>query len=213
MSISGTAAEPEVERLRASRPEISALVDRLDGLLFAPADDLGVTRVERLTLAVYVAALHSAEADGSSGSDGSDRSDGPDDHYARRLREAGASDAYATGVQRVADRDVAPGPYGVYIGGGALAAESRPGPSLTVTPELAALVGARTAQALRYAHLLVLHPRDARPGDLQEMFDAGWTQRQLIVIAQLVSALTLLLRVRRGAAATAAWQRTNGVRT
>ncbi|WP_147481213.1 hypothetical protein [Streptomyces shenzhenensis] len=187
----------QTNRLRASRPEISGLIDRPDGLLFAPADDLGVTPGERLTLAVYVAALHSAEsADG----------------YARRLREAGASDAYAAGVRRTASRDVAPGPYGVHKGGGALAAESRPGPSLTVTPELTASVGARTAQALRYAHLLVLHPRDARPGDLQEMFDAGWTQRQLIVIAQLVSALTLLLRVRAGAAVAAAWQRTNGVR-
>ncbi|WP_202237366.1 hypothetical protein [Actinacidiphila reveromycinica] len=194
MTSTGPAAGAEA--LRAQRPQTSALIDRLDGLLFAPADDLGVTRAERLALATYAAALHSEEAA---------------DDFADRLVRLGTPAAVVDGVRAAARRDLAPGPYGVHKGGGALAAESRPGPYLSVTPELRDLVGTRTAHALRYAHLLVLHPRDIRPGDLQDMFDAGWTQRQLILIAQLVSALTLVLRVRQGAAVAASWQHTNGV--
>jgi uncharacterized protein YciW len=108
-------------------------------------------------------------------------------------------------LRLLATRDIAPGPYGVHKGSGALEAESVPGPYLTVDEDLEKTFGARFALALRYTHLLVLHPRDVRPHDLQEMFDAGWNQRQLVALAQLISAITLVTRVQHGAAAIAQW--------
>ncbi|MDM0025369.1 CMD domain-containing protein [Variovorax saccharolyticus] len=59
----------------------------------------------------------------------------------------------------------------------------------------AAKGGARLAAALVHAHLLVLHPRDARAADLQALLDAGWSTTDIVTLSQLVAFLSFQIRV------------------
>lgn len=171
--------------MTSRRPVVSQLIEQLERQLFEPADDLRISAEQRFSLAVYVTALHRSP-----------------DTYGERL-------PYAQDLRELAQRDFAPGPYGVHKSGGALEAENAPGPFLELDEDLLRQFGRPFALVLRYAHLLILHPRDIRPNDLQELFDAGWTQRQVVAVAQIVSALALLVRVRHGEAVLAEFTKEN----
>jgi uncharacterized protein YciW len=63
----------------------------------------------------------------------------------------------------------------------------------------------RLAAALQHAHLLTLHPRDARPAELQPLLSAGWSATGAIVtLSQLVSFLAFQIRTVAGLKALAA---------
>ena len=49
-----------------------------------------------------------------------------------------------------------------------------------------------------HAHLLVFHPRDAAPADLQALLDAGWSTTDIVTLSQLVAFLAFQIRVVAG---------------
>ncbi|QQB15668.1 alkylhydroperoxidase domain protein [Brevibacterium casei] len=89
------------------------------------------------------------------------------------------------------------GPFGSY-GSAALAAESVPGPELVVDAKSRETLGPITSAALEFAHLLVLHPRDAGPEDLVRLLAAGWDEDGIVTLAQLVSFLNFQIRLSVG---------------
>jgi CMD domain protein len=64
-------------------------------------------------------------------------------------------------------------------------------------------LGPRLAAALEHAHLLVFHPRDAAPADLQALLDAGWSTTEIVTLSQLVAFLAFQIRVVAGLRALA----------
>src|SRR5699024_11643967 len=56
---------------------------------------------------------------------------------------------------------------------------------------------------LEFAHRLVLHPRDSRPGHVALLLEAGWDEDGIVTLAQLVSFLNFQIRISTGLAALA----------
>ncbi|WP_129336367.1 CMD domain protein [Cellulomonas endophytica] len=180
-----------LDAVRANRPEARAHAQGTFTALFAPADAAAMPLPERWAVAAFVAALHGP---------------GPaTDLYRRGLETVtgeGSDEGLVAAVRGAAADGAAPGPYGRYREP-ALAAESVPGPVLALAPEARAVLGARLAAALEHAHLLVLHPRDARREHLDALLSAGWDATGVVTLSQLVSFLTFQLRVVHGLAALA----------
>lgn len=57
---------------------------------------------------------------------------------------------------------------------------------------------ARLAAALDFAHLLAFHPKDASPAAIGHLQAAGWSNDDIVTLAQLVSFLSFQLRVAHG---------------
>lgn len=179
--LAGIPADSPVDRLRDLRPVARREAQAAYDLLFRPADDAEVGAVERLAVAVFVAALH---RDGRAVT-----------HYERELRAAGGSDALVAALTDEADAAATPGPVGTYREPG-LAAESVPAPPYRATAR--DVLGERLAAALEHARLLVLHPRDARPERLGALVAAGWSATGVVTLSQLVSYLAFQLRAAAG---------------
>src|SRR5699024_1235437 len=81
-----------------------------------------------------------------------------------------------------------PGPYGIFESA-ALAGENAPGPWFTAAAEPATTLDDKLVAGLEFAHLLVLHPRDSRPGHLALLLEAGWDEDGIVALAQPVSVL------------------------
>jgi CMD domain protein len=60
------------------------------------------------------------------------------------------------------------------------------------------VLGARLAAALEHVHLLVFHPRDASPADMQRLLDAGWSSTAIVTLSQLVAFLSFQIRTIAG---------------
>lgn len=58
-----------------------------------------------------------------------------------------------------------------------------------------ALFGAHLAAALAHAHLIVLHPRDAKAEHLQALLDADWSADDIVTLSQLVGFVAFQIRV------------------
>lgn len=56
----------------------------------------------------------------------------------------------------------------------------------------------RLAAALDFAHLLVFHPKDASPAAIGHLQAEGWSDDDIVTLAQLVSFLSFQLRVAHG---------------
>lgn len=179
--LAGIPADSPVDRLRDLRPVARREAQAAYDLLFRPADDAEVGAVERLAVAVFVAALH---RDGRAVT-----------HYERELRAAGGSDALVAALTDEADAAATPGPVGTYPEPG-LAAESVPAPPYRATAR--DVLGERLAAALEHARLLVLHPRDARPERLEALLAAGWSSTGVVTLSQLVAYLVFQLRAAAG---------------
>lgn len=89
------------------------------------------------------------------------------------------SEELAAEVARAVERGVTTGPYS---GGGFALFE----------------VSQRLAAALDFAHLLVFHPKDASPAAIGHLQAAGWSNDDIVTLAQLVSFLSFQLRVAHG---------------
>jgi CMD domain protein len=97
-------------------------------------------------------------------------------------------------VSAAATSGAGTGPYGVYREPG-LAAESTPGPVWTVG---SGALGEHLAAAITHAHLLVLHPRDARPAAIRALVEAGWSADDIVSLSQLIAFLSFQLRAAWG---------------
>jgi CMD domain protein len=89
------------------------------------------------------------------------------------------------------------GPYGRYPAG-PLSREDTAGPRYRVDAATRGPLGPRLAAAFEHAHVLVFHPRDAAPGMLQALLDAGWSTTDIVTLSQVVAFLSFQIRVVAG---------------
>lgn len=89
------------------------------------------------------------------------------------------SEELAAAIARAVEHGITTGPY---IEGGFTLFEGPP----------------RLAAALDFAHLLVFHPKDASPAAIGHLQAAGWSNDDIVTLAQLVSFLSFQLRVVHG---------------
>lgn len=183
-----------VDRLRTQRAQARLHSQQSYLALFEPeAPPVGegsrFTAVERFAVASFVTTLY-----------------GPADiaaFYAAGLTRKGASPSLREAVTAEAVQSLAPGPYGSYPAG-PLTGEDLPGPLYAVSEAGRHALGQRLSAALVHAHLLVLHPRDARAEAVQALLDAGWSATDIVTLSQLVAFLSYQVRVITGLRALAA---------
>ena len=89
------------------------------------------------------------------------------------------SEELAAEIARAVERGITTGPYS---GGGFILFDGSP----------------RIAAALDFAHLLAFHPKDASPAAIGHLQAAGWSNDDIVTLAQLVSFLSFQLRVAHG---------------
>ncbi|OLT52018.1 hypothetical protein BJF89_06300 [Corynebacterium sp. CNJ-954] len=160
--------------------------------------DGGFTDTERYVVAAFVAGLHQGRGAA---------------FYTDLLGDV-VERAVVNAVRESVDAGLTVGPYGTYREPD-LAEESVGGPEFTVDPRVRGVLGQRLAAALEFAHLLVFHPRDCRPERLAPLAWWGWTPRQVVSLAQLISFLCFQLRAAEGLTALKAadagyWRLTSG---
>ncbi|WP_376093708.1 CMD domain protein [Roseomonas sp. CCTCC AB2023176] len=179
----GIAPGSALDAIRARRPAARENAQRSHEVLFAPADPGGFPVAERQALGFFVAALHGAEDLAALHAEGIARAGGP-----VSLRSV---------VRRLATEARADGPYGHYPPG-PLSVENADGSIWAVPATDRATIGEHLATALEHAHLLVLHPRDATPGALRALLDAGWSPDEVVTLSQIVAFTAFQARVVAG---------------
>lgn len=172
-----------LDRIRRARPDAREHAQQSFLALLEPAEPGQLTLAERYAVAAYVALLHDAEGAPSRSA-----------AFYAELLEDEAEASLVAAVLEAAEAGRAHGPYGDYREP-LLASESRPGPVARIER---GVIPARLAAALEHAHLLVLHPRDARPGALRALVDAGWEADAIVSLSQLVAFLAFQLRLVHG---------------
>jgi CMD domain protein len=182
-SLAGVSPDSRLDAIRARRPQARANAERSYRELFKPRDPHSLPLSERLAVAAFVAGLHRTEPTAA--------------HYARLLSERVGDDALSTAIAEAVASAAATGPYGRYPSA-ALKAEDRDGLVWRPDEQQAAIFGPRLGAALAQAHMLTLHPRDARPEALQALLDAGLTTTEIVTLSQLVAFLSFQIRVVAG---------------
>jgi CMD domain protein len=151
--------------------------------LFAPEVPGGFTARERFAVGRFVTGLHAGSEIAA--------------FYAAGLAASGASGALRQAVDEAVAEAGANGPYGSYPAG-PLSREDTAGPVYRVGAEIRRALGPRLAAAFEHMHLLVFHPRDAAPGALQALLDAGWSTTEIVTLSQIAAFLSFQIRVVAG---------------
>lgn len=180
--LAGIETGSRLDEVRRLRPQARENAQQSYLALFAPTEPEGLSRQERLVIATFVAGLHRR----------------PSIHafYQGELA-AFPGEELAGHLEAEIAAGMTEGPYGAYPSG-PLSREDRPGPRYRVTPAGRNTLGARLSAALEHAHLLVFHPRDAAPADLQALLDSGLSTTEVVTLSQLVAFLTFQIRVIAG---------------
>lgn len=181
--LAGIAAGSALDKARDNRAEARKHAQTSYDSLFSPKDFGAFPAQERWAVAAFVAALHGR----------------PEtvDHYAGKLKDAGGSPELQVALQSEAVTAHAHGPYGHYPSG-PLSRENTEGLTYSVTISARHALGRRLTAAFEHVHMLVYHPRDARPDTLKTMLDAGWSTTDVVTLSQLVSFLAFQIRVVAG---------------
>lgn len=186
--LAGIAANDPLDGLRDHRAQAKENAQLSFEALLEPADPKGVSFRDRYAVAAFTAGLL-----------GSTRAE---EFYRDLLRDEDESVSWA--VAELLDEATSPagtaGPYGIFESA-ALAEENVPGPWLTAAEATAERLGEKLTAGLEFAHLLVFHPRDSRPGHLALLLEAGWDEDGIVTLAQLVSFLNFQIRISTGLAA------------
>ena len=186
--LAGIAANDPLDELRGHRAQAKENAQLSFEALLEPADPKSVSFRDRYAVAAFTAGLL-----------GSTRAE---EFYRDLLRDEDESVSWA--VAELLDEATSPagtaGPYGIFESA-ALAEENVPGPWLTAAEATAERLGEKLTAGLEFAHLLVLHPRDSRPGHLALLLEAGWDEDGIVTLAQLVSFLNFQIRISTGLAA------------
>jgi CMD domain protein len=181
--LAGIGPDSPLDALRNEREEARRNAQKSYEALFAPTIADGVTLKERHAVAAFVAGLHrDAEALA---------------FYRDALAAHDPDGLLAKAVDKETARGLMTGPYGRYPNG-PLNVESKFGPDFRVSPSTSEALGRRLAAALAHAHFLVFHPRDASPGALKALAEAGWSTTDIVTLSQLVAFLTFQIRVAAG---------------
>jgi CMD domain protein len=179
----GTTPGSAADALRTRRPITREHAQKSWLALFSPADTSEVSLAERFAVATFVAILH----------------DQPQiaEFYAEKLVGTENGRALLSAVQAAAESGKAAGPYGHYPAG-PLHVENVDGLVLVIGDAERNTLSGRLTAALQHAHLLTLHPRDAKPAELQKLLSAGWSATGVVTLSQLVSFLAFQIRIVAG---------------
>jgi uncharacterized protein YciW len=85
-----------------------------------------------------------------------------------------------------------------------LSVENQPGLHFVVEDADRQLLGKRLSAAFEHAHLLVFRPRDASPGAIATLTDAGFSASAIVTLSQLVSYIAFQIRLVDGLSVLAA---------
>ena len=185
--LAGIQPGSSLDTLRDQRPQARENAQKSYLALFEPEFPGTVTALERYAVATFVAGLH---------------------------RQPHVAGFYAAFLQRLGDprlsdaidaeivRGFTEGPYGRYPQG-PHSVEDKEGVIYQISADSREILGSRLAAGLEHAHLLVFHPRDASPGALQTLLDAGWSTTDIVTLSQLVAFLSFQVRVVAGLRALA----------
>jgi CMD domain protein len=182
-ALAGITPGSPLDAIRARRPQARLHAQATYRALFEPASPGSFTAEERFAVGAFVAGLHNDAAIA--------------DHLAARLVARAAPSAHREAVGAAVTAAAAAGPYGRYPAG-PLSREDSAGPRYRADGAIRRALGPRLAAALEHAHLLVFHPRDAAPADLQALLDAGWSTTDIVTLSQLVAFLAFQIRVVAG---------------
>ncbi|HVY15552.1 MAG TPA: CMD domain protein [Rhodopila sp.] len=172
-ALAGLAPDSPLAAIRDRKPVTRDQAQASYRALFRPADETDVTRLERHAVAAFVAGLH-ADPDATA-------------FYAAAL----PADLAAT-IAAEAGKARTTGPYGAYPPG-PLSREDVAGPVYRPAD-----LDPRLGAALAHVHMLVFHPRDARPEHLQALLDAGWSNTGIVTLSQLTAFLAFQIRAAAG---------------
>jgi CMD domain protein len=183
--LAGIQPGDSLDAIRAHRSQARQHAQQSFLALFEPAqplpgDEPAFSSQERFAVATFVAGLHGQPEVAA--------------FYAAGLSRHGAPTGLLEALVAEAAGNVRRGPYGSYPPG-PLSVEDVPGPFHAVSEARRAVFGDRLSAALAHAHLLVLHPRDARAKELQALLDAGWSTTGIVSLSQLVAFLSFQIRV------------------
>ncbi|MDR7127440.1 CMD domain protein [Pseudotabrizicola sp. 4114] len=182
--LAGVIEGSPIDRAFRARDEARRNAEVSYQLLLHPKNPDPVSLIERRAVALFVAALH--EEPQTLG------------YFTTLLRETeGVEEGLVSLVQRDAEQSARPGPYGRFPEG-PLSVEDLDGPAYEASGPLRNAAGVRLTAALEHAHLLVLHPRDASPVQLEALVLAGWSTAGIVVLSQLVAFLSFQIRVVAG---------------
>jgi len=179
----GTVPGLTADGLRSRRPVTRENAQKSWDALFAPGDTSQVTLAERFAVAAFVAAVHDDQTIAG--------------FYTDKLDGVENGSALRSTVEALGELAATKGPYGQYPDG-PLTPENQEGPTLVIPEADRAVLGDRLSAALRHAHLLVFHPRDANPAALQQLLSSGWSTTGVVTLSQLVSFLAFQIRVVAG---------------
>lgn len=172
-----------LDAIRRARPDAREHAQQSFLALLEPDEPGQLSLGDRYAIAAYVAILHDPSPERSRSA-----------AFYLELVADEADPALVAAVAGTGGAHRASGPYGGYREAG-LQAEAVDGPLVTVDREL---IAEPLAAALKHAHLLVLHPRDARPESLRALEAAGWRPDAIVSLSQLVSFLAFQLRLVHG---------------
>ena len=181
--LAGIAPGDWLDQFRRSRPQTREQAQKSHDALFAPAAPVTgqVSAAERHAVAAFVALLHQQMAVA--------------DFHLHALDALAPT--WAQAVRHAAAVGTVQGPYG-HFPEGPLTVEDREGLELHLSDTLRTVLGGRLHAALRHAHFLVFHPRDAQPQRLRALEAAGWSADDIVVLSQLVAFLSFQIRVVAG---------------
>jgi len=147
--------------------------------LFEPADFGELAAADRCAVAAFVASVHGESAVAN--------------FYLAKLAKAAGRTELVEALKTEIERGKTTGPYGAFPAG-PLSTEDKTGLIYRVAEDRKSVTGEKLAAALEHAHLLVFRPRDASPGDMQALLDAGWSSTAIVVLSQLVAFLSFQVR-------------------
>lgn len=182
-TLAGIEPGSALDAIRNRRPRARDQAQASYRALFAPENLGGISATERFAVAAFVTGLHGGAATAA--------------FYAAGLAASGASAQLRRAIDMAIAAAKGQGPYGSYPAG-PLSREDTTGPIHRVAEETRRALGPRLAAALDHMHLLVFHPRDAAPGALQALLDAGWSTTDIVTLSQIAAFLSFQIRVVAG---------------
>lgn len=190
--LAGLTEGDPLDRLRDHRPQAKENAQLSFEALLEPEEPGDFSYRDRYVIAAFTAGLLGSTAG--------------EEFYRDLLRDEDEAAAWAIAElldDTVVDLDATNpvrGPYGNY-GSARLVAENVNGPWLSVGAKARDTLGPVTSAGIEFAHLLVLHPRDAGPEGLARLLAAGWDEDGIVTLAQLISFLNFQIRLSAGLAA------------
>jgi CMD domain protein len=190
--VPGSAIDQTLSARGTFRQDLQDGYDRL----FRPVFCGTVSLLERCAVATFVAVIR-GDPESSA-------------HFQALLRQADPSKGRVSRVVLAQAQSASRiGPYGIPLDGPPHAGDLD-GPVYTASADVREVLGDRLAAALEFAHLMALHPADETADSRPALLKSGWSDRDIALLAELVSFLGLHLRLVAGLRALTSAKETSG---